>query len=199
MKTFVALLALTVSAAFAQTYPVTRVIDGDTVVLEIGGEPQSTRLLGVDTPEVRGSEPYAAEATAFTRQLLEGRRVRLEYGYTGYDIYGRLLAHVFVDDQDVSLLLAEAGLAKLYTKAPPDRYTPLYAAAVAGAFSARKGLHTGGFFLDRNCADFANRDEAQAFMRGAETPRKRDAHGLDNDADGVACAALPKLKGVGRG
>jgi micrococcal nuclease len=78
---------------------VIRVVDGDTLVLD-GGE--KVRLIGVDTPETvdprRPVERFGKEASAFTRRTVEGRRVRLEYGWERHDRYGRTLAFVFRDD-----------------------------------------------------------------------------------------------------
>ena len=67
---------------------VTRVIEGDTIILG-GGE--RVRLIGVDTPETvhpqKPVEYFGKEASAFTRRTVEGKRVRLEYeqgaGVTG--------------------------------------------------------------------------------------------------------------------
>ena len=57
---------------------VIRVIDGDTIVLD-GGE--RVRLIGVDTPETvhpnKPVERFGKEAGAFTRRMVEGKRVRL--------------------------------------------------------------------------------------------------------------------------
>ncbi len=76
---------------------VERVIDGDTLVLE-GGE--RVRLIGVDTPETvhpqKPVEYFGKEASKFTRGMVEGKRVRLEYdeGTGRNDRYGRTLAYV---------------------------------------------------------------------------------------------------------
>ncbi len=59
---------------------VTRVIDGDTLVLN-GGE--RVRLIGVDTPETvhpsRPVEYFGREASAFTKRMAEDQQVYLEY------------------------------------------------------------------------------------------------------------------------
>ena len=64
----------------AQARTVTRVVDGDTLVLD-GGE--RVRLIGVDTPETKHPmkpvEYFGKEASAFTRRMVEGKRVRLDY------------------------------------------------------------------------------------------------------------------------
>lgn len=89
---------------------VSRVVDGDTIVLQ-GGE--RVRYLLVDTPEITNGkhECFGAEARDFNRSLVEGRNVRLEYGEACTDRYGRLLAYVTVDGHEVNSLLAERGYA----------------------------------------------------------------------------------------
>jgi micrococcal nuclease len=96
-------------AAFADANDfvrVKRVIDGDTIMLESG---ERVRLIGVDTPEsVRPKTPvehFAKEASAFTRRMVEGKRVRLEYdpanavrGHKDNTSQRRTLAYVFLED-----------------------------------------------------------------------------------------------------
>ena len=58
-------------------------MDGDTVVLLIGGKQTTVRLIGVDTPEtVHPSKPvevYGKEASAFVNNLLLADRVYLKH------------------------------------------------------------------------------------------------------------------------
>ena len=72
---------------------VSRVVDGDTVVLQSG---ERVRYLLVDTPETTNGkhECFGAEARDFNRSLVEGRNVRLEYGEACTDRYGRETAGV---------------------------------------------------------------------------------------------------------
>jgi len=75
------------------------VIDGDTILLD-GNE--KVRLIGVDTPETRDEDRpvqyFGKEAYEFTRSLVEGKKVRLEYGMNKKDKYGRTLAYVYLED-----------------------------------------------------------------------------------------------------
>lgn len=102
---------------------VERVVDGDTLLLASG---RRVRLLGVDTPETkhptRPPEPWGDEASAFTRRLVEGRRVRLEYDVQIRDRYGRMLAWVWADDTLLNRALVEAGLSPAVLLSPlrPD-------------------------------------------------------------------------------
>jgi len=75
------------------------------------------RILGIDTPEIIHEEhgifedqPYGPAAAAFTDRALKNAEV-VEYLAFQPDIYGRLLAHVFVDKQLLAVLLIRAGLA----------------------------------------------------------------------------------------
>jgi hypothetical protein len=64
----------------AQMVKVKRVIDGDTLKLDTG---EDVRLIGVDTPETKHPkkpvERFGKEAATFTKRLVEGQEVRIEY------------------------------------------------------------------------------------------------------------------------
>ena len=99
---------------------VTRVIDGDTIVLD-GYE--RVRLIGVDTPETvhptKPVERFGKEASAFTRRMVEGKKVRLEYDQDTKDRYGRTLAYVYLeDDTFLNAEIIKQGYGFAYTKYP---------------------------------------------------------------------------------
>ena len=131
MKTLLTLILLLFTPAFAQLQPrgelagmfrVVRVVDGDTVRLAINGDEENVRLIGIDTPETvhptRGEEPYGKEASDFTKQLLEGRSVYLEFDIEERDRFGRLLAYLYIDDANGAWELTGARLTQVnYTLA----------------------------------------------------------------------------------
>lgn len=86
---------------------VTRVVDGDTLLVDINGRKEHVRLIGVDTPETvhpqKPVERFGKEASEFTRRMAEGKRVRLERGKqtADRDRYGRLLRYVYLPDGTV--------------------------------------------------------------------------------------------------
>lgn len=83
------------------------VVDGDTVVLAGGIR---VRYLNVDTPEDTSIvECFGPEATAFNESSVLGREVDLTYDQQCTDRYGRLLAHVWSEGQDVGLDLVTEG------------------------------------------------------------------------------------------
>src|SRR5205085_3089746 len=82
---------------------VARVVDGDTIVVHLGGRTETVRLLGIDTPETvdprKPVQCFGTEASHRTKELLPpGTGVRLERDVEARDIYGRLLAYVRRDD-----------------------------------------------------------------------------------------------------
>jgi micrococcal nuclease len=89
---------------------VTRVVDGDTVELEDG---EKVRYLMIDTPESTGgkNDCYGTEATEYNAALVLDRTVELSYDVECQDHYGRLLAYVKVDGQEVNSRLVEYGYA----------------------------------------------------------------------------------------
>ena len=96
---------------------VTKVIDGDTFQIETG---EKVRLLGINAPEV-GEKCYE-EAKKRLKELIEGKKVKLERDVKDKDQYGRLLRYVFVDDSFVNLMLVKEGLAHTYIVKPNVKY-----------------------------------------------------------------------------
>ena len=126
---------------------VSRVVDGDTLRVRIGGRRETVRLIGIDTPEsVKPNTPvecFAKEAAARLGELVPpGAVVRLERDVEARDRYGRLLAYVFRrrDGLFVNLALARDGFATVATYPPNVAYTTDFVAAVAEARGADRGL-----------------------------------------------------------
>ena len=122
---------------------VTRVIDGDTLVLD-GGE--RVRLIGVDTPETvhpnKPVERFGKEASAFTRGRAEGKKVRLEYdpGTGRKDRYGRTLAYIYLPDGTLlNLEIVRQGYGHAYTRFPFSKMDE-FRAAEREAREERRGL-----------------------------------------------------------
>jgi endonuclease YncB( thermonuclease family) len=111
----VALLPLLASAAMGQTLfgKVTRVVDGDTVAFKVhNGAIEKIRLADIDTPE--RDQPWGTEATAALRQWSMSKPARIEVVDT--DRYGRLVATLWVDDENINRRLVIEGHAWVYRK-----------------------------------------------------------------------------------
>jgi micrococcal nuclease len=114
---------------------VVRVLDGDTLDIEIAGATERVRLIGVDTPEIAhpamGSRPanpaecYGDAAKRYTASLFpEGTQVELARDVVPRDDYGRLLAYVYRHDDRIFLNyeLARQGYAQPLTIEPNSAF-----------------------------------------------------------------------------
>lgn len=130
-----------------QVYKVVRVVDGDTVVILIDGKQTRVRLIGVDTPETvhpqKPVEAFGKEASQFTKNLLEGESVYLEYeaGVSRLDKYGRTLAYLYrvPDRLFINQEIIRQGYGHAYTKYP-FKYLEAFRAQERAAREAKKGL-----------------------------------------------------------
>ena len=134
-------------APYAAEPTVISVVDGDTVVVRIGRERVSVRLLGIDTPETKDPRKpvqcFGREASSHTAELLpKGTVLRLEHDREEYDAYGRLLAYVWrtADDLFVNLDLVAGGWADILSIAPNTLHAEEFRAARDAARAAPIGL-----------------------------------------------------------
>jgi micrococcal nuclease len=111
--------------ASAMAY-VMRAVDGDTIEVRLDGRAEDVRYIGVDTPEtVEPDTPvqcFGPQASHFNHALMEHRRVRLVFGVERRDVYGRLLAYVYLNGRFVNAELIRRGLARTLTIPPNDRF-----------------------------------------------------------------------------
>src|SRR3990167_11348190 len=104
---------------FPKEAKVKRVIDGDTIEFNNG---QIVRLVGVNAPN--NNEEFENEATEYTKKLIEGKKVKLEYDSYKSDRFGRILAYVLIDNKNLAMELVKRGLARvsIYEKRKPLIY-----------------------------------------------------------------------------
>lgn len=136
-------------------FMVERVIDGDTILLSNG---EKVRFIGIDTPElsqslklyedvrrsgqdIKAIQELGQEAYEFTRNLLEGKRVRLEFDVDQRDRYGRLLAYVFLEDGTfINAKILEEGYGSIMTIPPNIKYRDQLLALQGDAREKKKGI-----------------------------------------------------------
>lgn len=134
---------------------VTRAVDGDTLVLENG---ERVRLIGIDTPELHESDKLfrdsqrtkqdvgtiqklGQQAYEFTKKLVEGKPVSLEFDVEKYDKYNRLLAYVYLKDGTfVNAEIVKQGFASLMTIVPNVKYAELFDKFYKEARENQRGL-----------------------------------------------------------
>jgi micrococcal nuclease len=140
---------------------VTRVVDGDTIVVRvtgrvegpgageaaIGGE-HRLRLIGIDTPEsVKPGSPvecFALEASAAASALLEGQEVKLVKDVEERDGFDRLLRYVYLGAEMTNARLVVNGYAHAFTYPPNIRHSELFVQLQREAREADRGLWSPG-------------------------------------------------------
>ena len=175
-------------------FKVTKVIDGDTIVLENG---EVVRYIGINAPETDKDKDdcFAQEAFNANKKLVEGKDVKLKKDVSEMDKYGRLLKYVWVDDIFVNEYLVRKGYA-LSAEYPPDvKYAEQFNNFENQAKEENLGLWSlcriNGVICSINaydCSDFETQKEAQGIY---EFCGNSDIHKLDSDNDGLVCEILP--------
>ncbi len=116
---------------------VASVYDGDTLTLSTGDK---VRLRWVNTPELRPAEAYGVEAREATKALCLNQEATLIYGETKRDGYGRLLAGVECQGQDLSVHLLDLGLGHVFLIPPDERDPKTLLEAQDRARTAKRGV-----------------------------------------------------------
>lgn len=189
---------------------VINVVDGDTidVAFEAGAELPAARvrLIGVDTPEVHGrTDPYGAEASAYTKAQLMGKTVWLEKDVSETDRYGRALRYVWLTEPpeqpaegDIrrhlfNALLVLGGYATVSTYPPDVKYADLLAGLQDEAREAGRGLWgLAGQDCDPSYPDVCIPPPPPDLDCG-DIPHRNfrvlppDPHRLDGNGDGIGC------------
>ncbi len=96
---------------------VSRVIDGDTIVLSTG---EHIRVIGENTPEKK--EKGFKEAKKRLEELVLNKEVELEAEKRDKDKYGRLLRDVYINGKLVSEIMIEEGYAEVLIYSPNNKY-----------------------------------------------------------------------------
>ncbi len=135
MKKLITILLLAISTvAIAQKqkpmniydFPITRVIDGDTVAFQANFLPPplkqelSIRVFGVDTPEkghramCPSEDQRGQAASAFTKNAIAKAQKR-QVAIADWDKYGgRVLGDILLDGQSLRMMLIQNGFAREY-------------------------------------------------------------------------------------
>lgn len=128
-------------------YQVTKVVDGDTIDVEINGKTERLRLIGINTPETvdprKSVECFGKEASNKAKEMLSGKKVYLESDISQgeRDKYGRLLSYVFLEDgTNFNFWMIDNGYAYEYTYNLPYKYQIDFKKAQTDAQNNKIGL-----------------------------------------------------------
>ncbi len=125
------------SKSLTEAY-VARVIDGDTIEVDIGGRLYKVRYIGIDTPEIG---QYGGDVATFVNaELVAGRTVYLEKDVSETDRYGRLLRYVWTEEGMVNALLVSMAYAQVTTYPPDVKYQQEFLELQRQAQEASLGL-----------------------------------------------------------
>lgn len=128
-------------------FAVTRIVDGDTIDVNINGKIERIRLIGIDTPEIldprKPVQCFGKEASEKAKNVLTGRKVSLESDTTQgeRDKYDRLLRYLFLEDgTNFNMMMIAEGFAHEYTYSIPYKYQNEFKEAEKDAMNGNKGL-----------------------------------------------------------
>ena len=107
---FILLTVITSNATTRDSARIVRVKDGDTYVLRKGNRDFTVRLKNVDSPELK--QPFGYLSFVYTSKLILGKIV--SYDSTGKDLYGRVLADIWIDNKRLDSTLIRNGWAWHY-------------------------------------------------------------------------------------
>ncbi len=167
-------------------YSVIKVVDGDTIAVDLNGKSETLRLIGINTPETvdprKSVECFGREASNKAKEVLTGKKVRLEADTASgeRDKYDRLLRYVFLEDgASFNKRMISEGYAYEYTyNGIPYKYQAEYKQAQKEAESAKRGL-----WADNACVVQTNPAPAPSPIPPADTatPKPAVVPGVDKD------------------
>jgi len=127
------------------SYKVLEFVDGDTLIVDMNGQAEIIRFIGIDTPETHKPdspvECYGPDAAAYTKKRIGGSRVKLvaDTLTTNRDRYERLLRYVYLPDgTNLNQELVRHGYAFAY--AFPFAKSRDFNLSMEQAQTARQGL-----------------------------------------------------------
>lgn len=109
------------------------VSDGDSVTVACNGERRQVRLYCIDAPEM-GQRPWGEESRSALRKLLR-RNDRIQLTIHDIDSYGRQVAEILHEGENINLRMVSSGHAAVYR-----RYCKLPAFYEAEAIARERGL-----------------------------------------------------------
>jgi micrococcal nuclease len=126
---------------------VVRVVDGDTVRIDLNGVEEAARLIGLNTPETvapnRPVECFGTEASARAHELLDNQIMYFETDDTQdtRDRYGRVLGYLWSEDGRLfNMQMIAEGYAYEYTYDAAYKYQSQFKAAQRDAEAESRGL-----------------------------------------------------------
>ena len=132
-----------IKASIYETGVVKKVVDGDTVKVNVDGEVMTVRMIGIDTPESVHSDklkntPEGKIASQYTKKQLQGKTVYLTKDKSNKDKYDRYLRYIWikkpgkkikesdVKDKMFNAILVKKGYAYAKAYKPDTKYKKIF-------------------------------------------------------------------------
>lgn len=122
--------------AIASLCTITRVIDGDTVIANCNNAEIRVRMCGIDSPELK--QEGGPESKQFVEKLIEEHGGQVSLVPVSVDLYGRIVAEIFVDPFGIPLLVqgeslrnGQSYLYVQYLKSCPSKDLMIQESAIA--------------------------------------------------------------------
>ena len=157
-----------------ENFDVIRVIDGDTISVDMNGEAVFVRLIGINAPEIahndNAGECFGEESADHLRLLISNDSVVLEFDESQdrHDKYGRLLAYVLINDDNINYLMVRDGYADEYTYEKSYKYQTDFRSARDRAKNDSRGIW-GACNVSKNTEDIES--TTLPGPQSAETPQ----------------------------
>ena len=137
---------------------VTRVIDGDTIWVNIGGDKEKVRFIGINAPELardgKKAQFMAEKARDFVEKTIKDKEIHLEKDLTDRDKYDRLLRYIYLEkpsenpnleeirDKSLNGILVKEGLAYSNYYKPNIKYQDFLEKLEDEAKENKLGIHS---------------------------------------------------------
>jgi len=192
-----------------EEYLVKKIIDGDTLVIEVENKEETIRMVGINAPE--SNECGGVESAKKLKVLLENKKIIIKRDETqdDKDIYGRTLRYVFLEGVNINQKMVEDGWAKEYTYKTAYKYQSDFKKVQNEAKEKKLGIweenfcqkimpttvpskimgvstQTSNFVCNCNksCTQIETCEEAYFQLKNCGCSVR------DNDGDGVPCESL---------
>lgn len=139
----------------------TRIVDGDTIHVNLNNKDETIRLLGINTPEK--NKPEYQEAKDFLINEIENKTVELLRDNEDIDKYDRKLRYVFYNDKFINVEIVQKGLATTFML-DELKYKDKFTTAETFARDNELGMWKKSTDICANCIILENLDPTKEFF-----------------------------------
>lgn len=173
-----------------------KIIDGDTITVNIDGKKENIRMIGINAPEVRGKEVLQGiKAKKFLIQLTNNKNIKFikDSNLNNRDKYGRLLRYVYLENEiNLNNEMIKTGNAKEYTYGEKYDFQELFKKSQKEAQINNLGIWVNYTFeintcsTKKYCSQMKDCSEAKYFLNTC------GIKSLDRNKDGIPCESICK-------